>query len=287
MSGAINESTNLASDQVPALIIRPSAGWIPLNFRDLWAYRELFYFLVWRDVKVRYKQTVLGVAWAVIQPFTAMVIFTVIFGRLARLPSDGLPYPIFTYTALLPWNFFAMALSRSGNSIVSNSNLITKVYFPRLIVPTAAAIVGIVDFVIALMLLMAMMVFYNVTPTIAVLALPGFLVLAFAAALGVSLWLSALNARYRDVAHFIPFLVQMWFFATPVAYSSSLIPQRWQLLYGLNPMTGVVEGFRWALLGNGHAPVLMLGMSALVAMILLVSGAFYFRQMEKTFADVV
>lgn len=271
----------------PPIIIRPSRGWVPLDLQEVWRYRELLYFLTWRDVKVRYKQTVLGMAWAIIQPFTAMVIFSIVFGRFAGLPSDGLPYPIFTYTALLPWNFFAGALTRSGSSVVSSTGLITKVYFPRLVIPIAAAVGGIVDFAIAFALLVGMMLFYGITPTAAMWTLPGFLLLALATALGVSLWLSALNVRYRDVGYVIPFLVQIWLFASPVAYSSSLVPERWRLLYGLNPMAGVVEGFRWSLLGKAQGPGPLLAVSATVVVAILIGGLYYFRSMEKTFADVV
>lgn len=285
LGGAVRGSR--ADEEAPVTIIEPSRGWLSLRLRDLWEYRELLYFLTWRDIKVRYKQTVLGAAWAIIQPFTAMVIFSVVFGKLARLPSDGLPYPIFTYTALLPWNFFATALNRSSGSLVGSASLITKVYFPRLIIPISAAVGGAVDFAVAFVILLGMMAFYSVVPTAAVFTLPLFLLLALATALGVGLWLSALNVRYRDVGYIIPFLVQIWLFASPVAYSSSLIPAHWHALYGLNPMAGVVEGFRWALLGTEQGPGSILAVSVLVVIVLLVSGALYFRRMEKTFADVV
>ena len=272
---------------IPTTIIEPSRGWVSLELREIWEYRELLFFLIWRDVKVRYKQTVLGAAWAIIQPFTAMVIFSIVFGRLARLPSDGLPYPIFTYTALLPWNFFATALSRSGGSLVGSASLITKVYFPRLIIPISAAVGGAVDFAIAFLILLGMMAFYGILPTAAVLAMPLLLLLALATALGVGLWLSALNVRYRDVGYIIPFLVQVWLYASPVAYSSSLVPEHWRPLYGLNPMAGVVEGFRWALLGTAWQPGPLIAVSVGVVIVILVSGALYFRRTEKTFADVV
>jgi len=271
----------------PTIVIEPSRGWVSLQLRALWEYRELLYFLIWRDLKIRYKQTVLGAAWAVIQPLAAMVIFTLIFGRLARIPSDGIPYPIFSYCALLPWNYFATALDRSSTSLVNNAQLLSKVYFPRLVIPLAGVAAGLVDFGIAFLVLIGLMLFYGVAPTAATLALPAFLLLAMATALGVSLWLSALNVQYRDVRYVIPFLVQFWMYATPVVYPSSLIPERWRVLYGLNPMVGVVEGFRWALLGQGASPGPMLAASMAMVLLILVSGAFYFRHMEKTFADVV
>ncbi len=271
----------------PTLVIRPSRGWIPLNLRDLWHYRELLYFLTWRDIKVRYKQTALGAAWAIIQPFFTMVVFSVVFGRLAKIPSDGLPYPIFAYCALLPWQLFSHALTESGNSLVANERLITKVYFPRLVIPLSAVLAGLVDFGIAFVILLGMMVYYGITPTAAVFTLPFFLIVALGTALGVGLWLSALNVQYRDVRYAIPFLTQFWLFATPIAYPSSLVPEPWRFFFGLNPMAGVVEGFRWALLGTAHAPGLMLVVSVAAVLALLVGGLYYFRQMEKTFADVV
>ncbi|MFQ5856396.1 MAG: ABC transporter permease [Anaerolineae bacterium] len=271
----------------PALIIRPSKGWVPLRLADLWAYRELLYFLVWRDIKVRYKQTILGAAWAVIQPFFTMVVFSVFFGHFAKIPSDGLPYPIFAYCALLPWQLFAQALVEAGNSLVGNQQLITKVYFPRLVIALAAVLAGLVDFAIAFLVLVGMLVYYGIAPTAAVVTLPLFLLLLLATALAVGLWLSALNVQYRDVRYTIPFLTQFWLFATPVAYPASLLPEWWRALFGLNPMAGVVEGFRWALLGTAHAPGPMLAVSVAVVLALLVGGLYYFRRMEKTFADVV
>ena len=276
-----------AAEEIPTILIRPSRGWIALNLRDLWNYRELLYFLTWRDIKVRYKQSVLGAAWAIIQPVTTMIIFSVIFGRLAGLPSDGVPYPVFAYTALLPWNLFAGALTRSTTSVVGSANLVQKVYFPRLVIPVASTLAVLVDFAIASVVLVGLLLYYGFAPTLATLMLPVFTLLALTVALGVGLWLSALNAQYRDVGHAIPFLVQAWMYASPVAYAASLIPARWQTLYALNPMVGVIEGFRWALLRTETAPGPMVLVSALVAVALLVSGAFYFRRMEKTFADVV
>ena len=274
-------------DQVPVTIIEPSKGWISLNLRDLWEYRDLLYFLTWRDIKVRYKQTVLGAAWAIIQPFFTMVVFSLFFGRLAKMPSDDIPYPIFSYAALVPWTFFANGLSQSASSLVGSANLIKKVYFPRLVVPISAVISGGVDFVLAFVVLLGMMLFYGIVPTTAVAWLPLLLLLALVTSLGVGLWLTAMNVQFRDVRYAVPFLIQAWMFATPIAYPSSLLDEPWRTLYGINPMAGVVEGFRWALLGAHTAPGPIVAVSALVAVGLLISGAFYFRRMEKTFADVV
>lgn len=274
-------------EQSVSLIIRPSKGWVPLHLRDLWQYRELIFFLAWRDIQVRYKQTALGVAWAVIQPVFIMIVFSIFFGRLAGIPSDGLPYPIFAYCALVPWQLFAHSLAESSNSLVANQNLITKVYFPRLVIPLSAVLAGLVDFMIAFVVLIGMMGYYQILPTQAVWSLPLFVLLAVALAMGVGLWLSALNVQYRDVRYTIPFLTQMWLFATPIAYPSSLVPEPWRALYGVNPMAGVVEGFRWALLGTGKAPGALLAVSVLVTMLILLSGLYYFRRMERTFADVV
>jgi len=279
--------TPLRPDDVPMTRIGPSRGWVSLKLRELWEYRELVYFLTWRDIKVRYKQTVLGCAWAIIQPFFTMVVFSLFFGRLAKMPSDGVPYPIFAYAALVPWAFFAHGLSQSSNSLVSSANLIKKVYFPRLAMPIATVVSGIVDFVLAFLVLLGMMLYYGLVPTANVLWLPFLLVLAFVTALGVGFWFSAMNVQFRDVRHTIPFLTQFWLFATPIAYPSSLLSEPWRTFYGINPMVGVVEGFRWALLGTDTAPGPIIIVSTLVALVLLVSGAYYFRRMEKTFADVV
>jgi lipopolysaccharide transport system permease protein len=268
------------------LSIRPSKGFLSLKLRDVWEYRELLYFLVWRDIKVRYKQTVLGAAWAVIQPFMTMVVFSVFFGRLAKVPSDGVPYPVFAFAALLPWQLFAFALTESSNSLVGSQNLITKVYFPRLVIPLSSVLAGLVDFAISFLVLLSLMLYYGIKPTAAVACLPLFVLLALATALSVGLWLSALNVKYRDVRYTIPFLTQFWLFVTPVAYPSSMIPQRWRALYGLNPMAGVVEGFRWALLGKSGGPGLLLWVSVAAVLTLLVGGLFYFRRMESTFADI-
>jgi lipopolysaccharide transport system permease protein len=266
--------------------IERSRGWVSLGLRELWSYRELTYFFVWRDIKVRYKQTVLGAAWAIIQPLFAMVIFSLFFGRLAKVPSDGIPYPIFSYAALVVWNFFAYGLTHGASSLVDSANLLKKVYFPRLAVPIATVLAGIVDFALAFGVLLGMMWYYGKIPTLHVLWLPPLLVLALITALGTTFWLCAMNVRYRDVRYVIPFLVQAWMFATPVAYPSTLLAEPWRTLYGLNPMAGVVEGFRWALLGTNTAPGPMIIASSLVAVALLLSGAFYFRRVERTFADV-
>ncbi|MBI4530644.1 MAG: ABC transporter permease [Candidatus Latescibacteria bacterium] len=267
--------------------IHPSRGWRAVNLREVWEYRELLYFLVWRDIKVRYKQTVLGAAWAIIQPFFTMVVFSLFFGRFAKIPSDGIPYPIFTYTALLPWSFFTHALSQSSNSLVGSANLITKVYFPRLVVPISSVLSGFVDFAIAFVVLIGMMLYYGMTPTVAVVWLPAFLFLAMITGLGAGLWLSAMNVQYRDVRYAVPFLTQLWLFATPVAYPSSLVPEVWRTVYGLNPMAGVVEGFRWVLLGSTKAPEPLIVVSVVVVIGVFVGGLFYFKRMEQTFADVV
>jgi lipopolysaccharide transport system permease protein len=271
---------------LPTFSIDPPRGWTSIGFRELWDYRELLYFLTLRDIKVRYKQTALGAAWAIIQPVFMMVVFSLFFGRLAKIPSDGIPYPIFTFCALLPWQLFAHALTESSNSLVANERLITKVYFPRLVVPMAAVLGGLVDFAVAFVILLAMMFYYGIVPTWAIVTLPAFILLAIMTALGVGLWLSALNVQYRDVRYTINFLIQFWLFATPVAYPSSIVPERWRVLYGLNPMAGVVEGFRWALLGN-KPPGAMLAVSVAVVIAILIGGLYYFRRMEQQFADVV
>ncbi|HSR31159.1 MAG TPA: ABC transporter permease [Anaerolineae bacterium] len=270
----------------PHLIIHPPRGWEGLGVRDLWRYRELIYFLTWRDVKVRYKQTVLGATWAILQPVLTMLIFSIIFGELARLPSEGIPYPIFTYTALLPWQLFAFALLNSSNSLVGSQNLVSKVYFPRLVIPIASVLPALVDFAISFLVLAGMMLYYGVPLTVRALSLPLFLGLAMLTALAVGIWLSALNVEYRDVRYIVPFLTLFWQYATPVAYSSTLIPPQWRVIYGLNPMTGVVEGFRWALLGKGEIGDL-LGVSVGIVALLLVTGLAYFRRMEASFADVI
>lgn len=274
------------SAPVPVIRIEPSRGWVGLKLRELWEYRELLYFLIWRDIKVRYKQTVLGAAWAIIQPVMTMVVFSIFFGRLAGIPSDGIPYPLFSFAALVPWTFFANGLTQSSNSLVGSGHLITKVYFPRLIIPISAVTSGILDFAIAFVVLIGMALYYGVHPGWGLLALPLLVLLAFVTALGVGLWLSALNVEYRDVRYVVPFMTQFWMYATPIAYPSSLLPGRWRVLYGINPMVGVVEGFRWALIGT-NPPGAMIYVSAATAIVLLLGGAFYFRRMERTFADIV
>ena len=272
-------------DQV--MIIKPSKGMISLRLKELWFYRELLFFLAWRDIKIRYKQTALGAAWAVLQPVMTMVLFTIFFGKIGKVPSDGIPYPLFSYCALLPWQLFARALTESSNSLVANQNLITKVYFPRLVIPMSAILAGLVDFGISFVVLLGMMAYYGVMPTWSVLSLPLFLLLTVSTALAAGLWFSALNVQYRDVRYTMTFLVQFWLYATPIAYPSSLVPAKWRLLYGLNPMAGVVEGFRWALLGKAGGLGPMVVVSALAVCVLLFTGLVYFRHMEKTFADVV
>jgi lipopolysaccharide transport system permease protein len=282
----IDPAASAASDG-SVFRIKPSRGWVPINLRELWEYRELLYFLTWRDVKVRYKQTALGAAWAIIQPFFTMVVFSLFFGKLAKIPSDGVPYPIFSYAALVPWTFFAHGLTQSSNSLVGSANLIKKIYFPRLIVPLSSVLSGAVDFALAFLVLLGMMLYYGVVPTSNLYLLPLFFLLALVTSLGVGLWLSALNVEFRDVRYVVPFLVQFWLFSTPIAYPSSLLSEPWRTLYGMNPMVGVVEGFRWALLGTNTAPGPIIIVSTLMALALLVGGAFYFRRMEKTFADIV
>jgi len=267
--------------------IEPSRGWVALRLQELWEYRELLSFLAWRDIKVRYTQTVLGIAWAIIQPFFTMVVFTLFFGKLAQIPSDGVPYPVFSYTALVPWTFFANGLTQTSNSLVGNANLLKKVYFPRLAMPVAAVLSGVIDFAFAFLVLLGIMFYYGVVPSLNLLWLPLFLLLALVTALGVGLWLSAMNVQFRDVRYAVPFLIQLWLFASPIAYSSNLVPERWRPLYGLNPMVGVIEGFRWALLGTTSLSWRDLAISAMIAFLLLLSGALYFRRMEKTFADIV
>lgn len=277
----------VALGQVPVLRIKPSSGWVSLRLRDLWEYRELLYFLVWRDIKLRYKQTALGATWAIIQPFLTMVVFSLFFGKLGKMSSDGIPYPIFSFAALVPWTFFANGLNQASNSLVGSSNLIKKVYFPRLAVPIATVLSSAVDFALAFVVLLGMMLYYHIVPTVNVVWLPLFLLLTLITSLGVSLWLSALNVEFRDVRYVVPFIVQFWLFATPIAYSSRLLPEPWRTLYGINPMVGVVEGFRWALLGTNTRPGPMIAVSSLVALLILIGGAYYFRRMERTFADLV
>lgn len=286
------DTSNMTKDarereSLPLSRIEPTKGWVALKLGELWAYRELIYFFVWRDLKVRYKQTVLGALWAIIQPFLTMVIFTVFFGRLAEVPSDGVPYPLFSFAALVPWTFFANALTQASNSLVANANMLKKIYFPRPTIPIATVFAGVVDFLLAFVVLLGMMAFYRIVPTANVVFLPLFLLMALATSLGVGLWLSALNVQFRDVRYIVPFLTQAWLFATPIAYPSSLLPEHLQPFYALNPMVGVVEGFRWALLDTDTYPLSMVIISSFVALALLISGFIYFRRMERSFADIV
>ncbi len=285
---AVTTTPTVDVSDIPIIRIQPTKGWVSLGLHELWEYRELLYFLTWRDIKVRYKQTILGAAWAIIQPLMTMIVFSLFFGKLAKIPSDGIPYPLFSYAALVPWTFFATRLNFASNSLVAGARMLKKIYFPRLAMPLAAVLAGVIDFALAFIVLLGMMFFYGTYPTINVVWLPLLLMLALATALGVSLWLSAMNVQFRDVRYTIPFITQFWLFATPIAYPSSLIENPlWRALYSINPMVGVVDGFRWALLGTDTAPGLSIIISAVVAVSLLISGAFYFRRMEKTFADVV
>ncbi|HVO26546.1 MAG TPA: ABC transporter permease [Candidatus Margulisiibacteriota bacterium] len=268
------------------LIIEPPRGWKPVSFSELWEYRELLYFLIWRDIKVRYKQTVLGGAWAILQPILTMAVFTLLFGRLAKMPSDGVPYPIFSYAALVPWTFFSNGLSKTTTCLVESGSILSKVYFPRLLIPLAKVLSGLVDFAMAFVVLVVMMLCYGMLPTLRTLWLPLFLLLAVVALLAVGLWFSVLNLRYRDIGQAIPFVMQFWLFVTPIAYPSSVLAQPWRTLYGLNPMTSVVEGFRWALLGSGAVELPVLAASVSVALLTLASGVFYFRRVEWAFADI-
>lgn len=313
-SGDVKASLGTLPKPKPAAKVRiePERGWVAPRLGELWEYRELLFFLTWRDIKVRYKQTIFGASWAIIQPFLTMVVFSLFFGRLAGVPSDNIPYPIFSYAALVPWTFFSNGLTHASASLVNSSKLITKVYFPRLIIPISSVVAGLVDFCLAFVVLLGMMLYYGISPfqrqivtlpvpavplleSLTVVTLPAYgiiwlpllLLLAFITALAVGLWLSAMNVQYRDIRYIVPFLLQLWMFATPIAYPSSLLSEPWRTIYGINPMTGVVEGFRWALLGTDTQPGPTILVSALVALALLVSGMYYFRRMEKSFADVV
>lgn len=271
----------------PTVRVEPLSAWAPLNLRSLYQYRELVLFLTWRDVKVRYKQTALGAAWAILQPLLTMLVFTLVFGRLAKIPSDGVPYAVFAYAGLVPWVFFANSLTQSANSVVGNSNMIKKVYFPRLVIPFATILSEAVDMLLASTVLVVLMAYYGLVPPLTILFLPLLMIGAAVTALAAGLWLAALNVRYRDVRYVVPFLTQFWMFATPVAYPSSLLPESWRLIYALNPMVGVVEGFRWAVLGTGTQPGGMMLVSFGVALLALLGGAYYFRSTERTFADIV
>ena len=281
------EEHSKSSQREPEVFIRPSRGWVSLNLRELWHYRELIYFLAWRDIIVRYKQTALGVTWAIIQPFFTMVIFSLFFGALAQIPSEGVPYPVFTFTALVPWTFFANGLTQASNSLVGSANLIKKVYFPRLAVPISVVVAGLPDLALSFLVLVGMIYYYGITPHwLTALWLPAFVLMAVMTSLGVGLWLAALNVQYRDVRYVIGFLTQLWLFATPVAYPARLVPEKWQTLYGINPMVGVIEGFRWAVLGTANPPARSIAVSAVTSLLILISGLYYFRRMERTFADL-
>jgi lipopolysaccharide transport system permease protein len=276
-----------SASRKPSVVIQFRKGIFQLDLCEVWRYRELLYFMAWRDIIVRYKQTAIGASWAMIQPLITMIIFTLIFGKLAKIPSDGVPYPVFAFTGLLPWTFFSQALARGANSVVSSSNLITKIYFPRLLLPLAASAAPAVDFLFSFLMLLVLMVWFHIAPTWGLLALPLFLGLAFMTAMAMTLWLSSFNVRYRDVGYVIPFLSQVWMYASPVVYPVSVIPQKWRLLYSLNPMAGVIEGFRWALLGKGSPDFMVIAISSSVVLALLLGGIVYFKRMEQTFADVI
>src|SRR3990172_4655403 len=284
---AVIDTTLAVRDNLPRTRRQASKGWPSPKLRELWQYRELLYFLVWRDIKVRYRQTVLGGLWAILQPLITMVIFSLVFGRLAQVPSDGVPYPLFSYAALVPWVFLANGVTQASNSLVLSSNMVKKIYFPRLTLPMSTVLAGVIDFALALTVLLVLMLIYGFTPTINALWLPLFFLLALVTTLGVSVWLSAMNVQFRDVRYAVPFLIQVWLFVTPIAYPSSVLSEPWRTLYGINPMAGVVEGFRWALLGTNTAPGPIIAVSSLASLALLIGGAHYFRRMEKTFADVL
>ena len=279
--------TEHSATELEETVIEPPTGWMHLRLREAWEFRELLFFLVWRDIKVRYKQTVLGATWAILQPVITMVIFSVIFGRLARLPSNGIPYPIFAYAALLPWQLFSRALSDASGSLVNNEQFVTKIYFPRLFLPAASILSGLLDFLIALSVIFALLAYYRIPVTPRIFALVPLILLALTTSLAAAMWLSAINVKYRDVKHALPFLMQAWLYATPVAYSTILIPEQWRALYGLNPMVGVVEGFRWALLGTEMAPGPLFGVSMITVGLLFTGGLFYFQRMERGFSDII
>jgi lipopolysaccharide transport system permease protein len=281
------DSSTFTKQDEEIILIKPSKGWGSLNLRELWIYRELVYFLTWRDLKVRYKQTALGAGWAVLQPVLSMIVFSIFFGGLLNVDSGDVPYPIFSYAAILPWGVFAKALNDTGRSLVSNRAMLTKIYFPRMVIPLASVFSSLADFLIAFIVMLGLMYYYQIAPTSNIWTLPLFLLLAVITALGVGLWLSAMNVLYRDIGYMIPYITQLWFYLTPIVYSASEVPEEWQLFYALNPMVGVVEGFRWALLGTSDAPSPMIGVSAVIALIVFVSGMYYFRRMERTFADMV
>ena len=283
----MTEPSITAQHDEEIIFIKPTKGWGSLNLRELWLYRELIYFLTWRDLKVRYKQTVLGAGWAILQPVLSMIVFSIFFGSLLNVPSEGVPYPIFSYAALLPWGVFAKALNDTGRSLVSNRAMLTKIYFPRMVIPLASVFSSLADFLIAFIVMLGLMLYYRIAPTSNIWTLPFFLLLAVITALGVGLWLSAMNVLYRDIGYMIPYITQLWFYLTPIVYSSSEVPEEWRFFYALNPMVGVVEGFRWALLGTADAPDPMIAVSATISVVIFISGMFYFRRMERTFADMV
>lgn len=277
---------HIVNSTIPLTVIEPKKGWVPLDLKEIWDYREILYFLTKRDIKVRYKQTVLGGLWAIIQPFFTMIVFTLLFGRLAKIPSDGIPYPIFVYAGLLPWTYFANALSGSGNSLVENTNLITKVYFPRLIVPASASLAGLLDFFIAMLVLAAMMIYYQFVPNVGIVLFPFLVGLTFLCAVGVGLWLAALNVQYRDIRYVIPFLIQLWMFLSPVIYPVSMVQKKYQWLLALNPMGGVIKAYRASILGHQSIDWSLLGLSSAMIFLVVITGLFYFRRTEKVFADV-
>lgn len=281
------ESSTISKQDEEIILIEPSKGWGSLNLRELWIYRELVYFLTWRDLKVRYKQTALGAGWAILQPVLSMVVFSIFFGGLLNVDSGDVPYPIFSYAAILPWGVFAKALNDTGRSLVSNRAMLTKIYFPRMVIPLASVFSSLADFLIAFIVMLGLMFYYKIAPTANIWTLPLFLLLAVITALGVGLWLSAMNVLYRDIGYMIPYITQLWFYLTPIVYSANEVPEQWQFFYALNPMVGVVEGFRWALLGTADAPSPMIAVSAAIALIVFISGMYYFRRMERTFADMV
>lgn len=281
-----NHKQEAVIDSVPVIKIRPARGWLSIDFGELWAYRELLYFLTLRDIKIRYKQTALGFAWAIIQPFLMMVVFSVFFGNLLNVNSDGTPYPLFSYAALLPWTLFSQGITRASESLVGNVNMVQKVYFPRLVMPLSSILAPIVDFAIAFLILIGMMFYFGYPPTLKIFWLLPFILLTLVTACGIGLWMSAINVKYRDVRYAVPFIIQLWLYASPVVYSSSIVPARFQIIYGLNPMAGVIEGFRWALLGSDPPGLLMLG-SGIAVLVIFISGLYFFKRNEKTFADVI
>jgi lipopolysaccharide transport system permease protein len=288
LGSALTEQTETPPvvEQKP-IVIEPTRGWVPINFAELWEYRELIGFLARRDISSRYKQTILGASWAVIQPVMTMVVFSIFFGKLARVPSDGSPYPIFSYCGMLPWQFFATATTNSANSLIANSNMLTKVYFPRLVIPISSVIPAAVDFLIAFVILFGMVLYYHIMPTLHWLYLPAFFAIAAVTSLGTGIWLSALSTEYRDMRHVIPFLISTWMYVSPVVYPSSMVPEQWRALYALNPMVGAIEGFRWALLGTSVLDMQVMALSSTMSLILLITGTYYFRRMERRFADVI